>query len=471
MPSNRAPIGVVALLLVAITLISHIGIIANPGFFSHDEWQKFDHVEQHGYRNFALAYGRVHSGPEFGHPVRPLGFLQQGATSIWMERAPILTHLFDVLLHAAIAVVVFFGIRNVSASEPLAWLSAIFFTLSPLTTMATGWMAASFDQWYALFALIVCWIAYRTALDGLTPPRAVGLLLAASGAILSKETALVLPGVALLAATAALLHRGSSCVKPWSIAISIAIVLVPLIAYMAIRFPALANSLAGNSHASYTPSLEYFAENLSYYFAYPFLITLTKLDSIFSFNTISIALATVTHLLLVIAIWFYFGAAYALLYLVAYFAFLLPVLPIPILGSHYLYGSSVPLAIALSTVVLRAQDRRHRTAAWLGGFMAGALVVHAFWIQGSLYGTGRCQTTFLSTLETRIALERQRGAPSIAITPVPGAPYPVGVRAIFGRDRYSGAQGPATAFYPQAGGEDPPSNAVRVVMNHRCEVR
>ncbi|MCP4308260.1 MAG: IS630 family transposase, partial [bacterium] len=46
----------------------HLGIIANPGFRSHDEWQIFDYVQTHGFADFVSAYGRVRAGREFGVP-------------------------------------------------------------------------------------------------------------------------------------------------------------------------------------------------------------------------------------------------------------------------------------------------------------------------------------------------------------------------------------------------------------------
>ncbi|MCP4308262.1 MAG: hypothetical protein GY788_25965 [bacterium] len=33
------------LLLLAVAPIAHLGIVANPGFRSHDEWQLFDSVQ------------------------------------------------------------------------------------------------------------------------------------------------------------------------------------------------------------------------------------------------------------------------------------------------------------------------------------------------------------------------------------------------------------------------------------------
>src|SRR5512137_2482190 len=59
---QRHPV-IAALGLVALTLITHLIILATPGFFSHDEWQKFDHIRLHGFQDFARAYGEIKAGP------------------------------------------------------------------------------------------------------------------------------------------------------------------------------------------------------------------------------------------------------------------------------------------------------------------------------------------------------------------------------------------------------------------------
>ena len=68
------------LLILVIALVTHLGILLNPGFHSHDEWDKFDHVQAYGLRHFIWWGRRLIPGPEFGFPIRPLGFVQQGIT-------------------------------------------------------------------------------------------------------------------------------------------------------------------------------------------------------------------------------------------------------------------------------------------------------------------------------------------------------------------------------------------------------
>ena len=80
--------------------------------------------------------------------MRPIGFLQQGVASMWMESAPLLAHLVGVANHAIVALIFVWVLRRADMAQTTAGIAGVLFVLSPLTTMATGWLAASFDQLY-----------------------------------------------------------------------------------------------------------------------------------------------------------------------------------------------------------------------------------------------------------------------------------------------------------------------------------
>jgi hypothetical protein len=240
------------LAVLVFTLLFHLGILANPGFYSHDEWEKFDQLRALGLWDAVRPYLRLQAGAEFGHPVRPVGFVQQLVSAHWMAMAPFLPHLVDVLLHALVSVVVLFALRDAGAAPGLSLLVALAFSASPLTTTATGWVSASFDQWYVLFACLAGWAAWRAATEGLTFRRCLWLLAAAAGAILSKEAAVMLPAAIVLMLGLAWLERGSLRNRPAILAILLA--LLPIAAYLLLRLPALQASFAGQAHATYAPS-------------------------------------------------------------------------------------------------------------------------------------------------------------------------------------------------------------------------
>lgn len=57
-------------------------IVATPGFVSHDWWQKFDHIRLYDFPDSVGACAAGKAGPEFGHPMRPIGLLQQGVVAL-----------------------------------------------------------------------------------------------------------------------------------------------------------------------------------------------------------------------------------------------------------------------------------------------------------------------------------------------------------------------------------------------------
>jgi len=194
---ERKPL-LAACALVALTLAAHAVILAATGFYANDEWQKFDHLRLHGFADFVRAYGTIRPGPEFGYPMRPLGFLEQGFAAQWMQSAPWAAHLVGVLNHALVGLTFVWVLRRAGVAAATAGLAGVFFILSPLTTMATGWPAASFDQLYILFLLVAAAAIVKLPAGGLSPARAAWLLLATTAALLAKEKALVAAGVVLL---------------------------------------------------------------------------------------------------------------------------------------------------------------------------------------------------------------------------------------------------------------------------------
>jgi hypothetical protein len=56
-------------------------------------------------------YTTLRPGPEFGYPLRPLGFLEQGIAARWMQSAPWVSHLLSVVNHAVVALVFVWVLR------------------------------------------------------------------------------------------------------------------------------------------------------------------------------------------------------------------------------------------------------------------------------------------------------------------------------------------------------------------------
>jgi hypothetical protein len=425
-----------SLALVALTVLTHIVILVAPGFFAGDEWQRFDHVHTHGFWHFAQAYGVPDAGQEFGYPVRPLGFLQQGVAALWMQSAPWASHLIGILNHALVAITFVWVLRRAGVTSATAALAGVFFVLSPLTTVTTGWIAASFDQLYVLFLLLAAAAIVRLPIDGASLRKAVWIVLATAAALLSKETAVVAPAaVVLLGYLAWAAHPAQFSWRPFAVALLL--VLIPTVAYLLFRAPSIANTFAGNATEAYAPNPSKIPSNAFRYFAYPFRLKVVELsDGVFG-SLWQPAAATFIHLLLVSAVYWLFGLAFALAYVVGYFLFLVPVLPLPIASPHYLYGSGLAMSLAIAAVLARLLvARRARLAVLLVAGVAG-LYAHNLAIQMRLYETARCQSAFLESVDALLAQAASEGPRTIRVIPDYLAPMRVAIRAVSYRERYT----------------------------------
>jgi hypothetical protein len=433
------------LALVVLTLVTHAVILAAPGFYSNDEWQKFDHIRLHGFWDFARAYGTIRPGPEFGYPVRPIGFMQQGIAALWMQSAPWVSHLVGVVNHALTALTFVWVLRRAGIATATAFVAGMLFILSPLTTMATGWMAASFDQLYLLFLLFAAAAIVKLPAEGMSTGRAAWILLATTAALLAKETAIVAPGVVLLLGFLAWSANPTDFSwRPFGIAF--AVVLLPIVAYLLFRLPAITVSIAGQADPAYTPDLRNAPANAWRFFVFPFRLKLVEMSVAVFRSPWQPLLAGAVHLALVGTVYRLFGARYVLAYVAGYFLFLLPVLALPNPGTQCLYGAALAMSLAIATVLERLLANRQRGAVLLIAVAAASLFAHGLMIQRHFYDIGKCQSRFLANVDTLLAQQSDPANARIVVVPEPGAPSRVGIRAVSAREAYTANGRPIVTF-------------------------
>ena len=431
--------------LIGFTLLTHAVILLTPGFFSADEWQKFDHIATNGFWHFVQTYGALRTGPEFGYPVRPIGFLQQGIAALWMQSAPWASHLVGVLNHAVVALAFVWVLRGAGLASGTAALAGVFFVLSPLTTMSTGWIAASFDQLYVLFLLVGARVIVRLPADGLSLRRATCLVLATVAALLSKETAIVAPGgVLLLACLSRAVDPQRFSWRPYLAAL--VLVLIPLTAYLLIRAPSISNTIAGNPTPLYAPDVANVPASALRFFAFPFRLRLVEMSDAVFRSPWQPAAASLAHFVLIVAVWRLFGLAFAFAYVAGYFLFLLPVLALPNPGSHYLYGAGLAMSLAMAAVFARLMIERRAALAAIVVVAAAGLFAHDLKIQTLLYDQGRCQSRVLADVDRLLLRNAAIGVTAIRIAPEAGAPLRVAVRATSYRERYTANGVPLVTF-------------------------
>lgn len=435
----RTPSWLAACALLAIVIVGNVLVLANPGFYSHDEWQRADFVRDHGMSQYVQAFGKVIAGPNFGHPVRPIGFVQQALSSTWMTRAPIVPHAIDVGLHALAVLLLWALLLKVEVSRRRALLAAAVFAISPLAASVVGWVGASFDTWYVLFSLLCGYGVAKAARDGLGAVAVVLAVVGSAGAIGSKEAAVMLPA-ALVVGLFSLHFHSRAALKLRPAAVAIAFACIPVIIYLLIRLPAIQATLSGNG-GSYSPSISNVPANTLLYFGQPFIPGALGLNTVFLLPKWQSWFGIALHVALLAGLWRRFGWLSVGTYLAAYFVFLLPVLTLPTQGTHYLYGSGISFAIAIAFLLVPTHDSSpavdySRALAATAFLLIGVLVGRSMYIQQDLYSVGRCQSEFLSSFEPMAEAAVLSGSKRMRVAAAPGTRDYIAFRSIFGRSQF-----------------------------------
>jgi len=402
-------------IILAISIVGMVLLVANPGYFSHDELQKYDHVIRYGFENYLEAYLPIHQTSAFGAPVRPVSFFVQGVLALFMENYPVIVHSSAVLVHAVVGFLLYLAVGRFTTNNKLALLASLIFVVNPLVVMSAGWSAALMDRWYVLFGLSAFLVAERYIRQSSSSPLLLLLVLLFSVlAILSKETAMILPGLLLL-----LVFCDLSVLKQkrfWLAGFTWA---VPIIVFLGYRLTAIIGSFGNPQVSDYRASVVNIPENLLVYSVYPFAHALNEANGWVFLSVGAIGFALAVHALLVA----FLGVAYGLKSIVAYvamfFLFLAPVILIPIKGAHYMYGSALAVSVALAAIFYSKANIRYLGRAFVFCALA-VLFVHSFKVQKFVYDQGRCMSRAMTSTE---ALYLSNGKPAaVDFQAEPGAP-------------------------------------------------
>ena len=156
---------------------------------------------------------------------------------------PFVHHLVNSLLHAANAALVLLLLLRLGAKATVAFMAAAVFAVHPVATEAVDAIAFREDLMALLFTLLAL-LTRAAALRARGWPRVLGFvamaLCAAAGA-LSKETALLLPLMALLLDFASRAPRPSRTAK-WGSVLGLAVVSA---AALVVRFGSMRSGLEG----------------------------------------------------------------------------------------------------------------------------------------------------------------------------------------------------------------------------------
>ncbi len=368
-------------------------LIANPGYFSHDELQRFDFYVQHGLPAYFSAMLNLNPGNSFATPMRPFSFMIQGLQNLFLHDYPVVVHLSAALVTATIAVLLYWLSAAFGLARKIALFAALLFMFSPLAVQATGWSAALMDQWFVLWGLL-CLLAVKVFLTQqrflfLTPVLIIALTLLA---LLSKETAIVWPGALLLFVLLDFKQLRNR--RLW---IAAAAWSLPVLVYLGYRVLGIKASMASDASSPYAISFHNVLQNMFVYFVFPFVPKLGELQNWVIVPTKVLALSMLLHVFVVGALARLASWRIAALYVYGYFLFLLPVLFIPNLSSHYLFGSALVLALALAYLVLNAGKLLYQIPACLCIVL---LAWHCVKFQQELYEDGTCMARLAASSES-----------------------------------------------------------------------
>lgn len=424
----RCSRGADTLLILLVTIVGMLLLVANPGYYSHDELQKLDHVEKYGFLNYMTSYMVLTQGDDFGTPVRPVSFFVQGVLALVMRDYPAAVHLVDVLTHGAVGILVFLVLLRFGLSRKVALTAACIFALNPMAVIAVGWPAALMDRWYVIFGIGALMFA-ESYVRGRSGVAALGLIpILVLAAILSKETAIMTPGLMLLFVLIDVSVLRSR--RFWHAGAAMAL---PVFAYLLYRLPAILVSFKGVGTAdSYGASVANISDGVLVYLAYPFLITLTEAVNWVFADPALMGMALTIHLAIVAALWVAKGWRVSVGYLCFFFLFLVPVLFIPTKAAHYLYASSIFFSITIAWLLVTPLSR-FSPLRILGAFSLALALTHTVVLQGFVYRLGSCMDTAITSLESA---HLTLGQPDIVeMRAEPGAPVHVLHRFSTGRDK------------------------------------
>jgi hypothetical protein len=379
------------LLFFFYTLLFLSPLIANPGFWNHDEWQIYDAIHKYGFSHFIKTYGSLHHTQYFGEPMRPIGFIVEGVMSYFMKSYPFISHFFSVLVHFINTLLLYFLILKFNGNKKIAQLSSLIFIINPLATVAIGATSCLMDQLYILFVLLTLFFSNKF-INQFKNQYSCLLFISIFSlfAILSKETAFVLPALMLLN-----FHNfNASKIKKHLYVLFAS--LLPIICILVYRFDSIINSLEHTNSGAYAPSLTNILKNILVYFGFPFSIPTAEPLMFFS-STLWVLLSCLIHLLFLFCIFRSLRFKGLFVYIFGYFIFLFPVISLPGTGGHYLYGSSIFLSIFFAIIFLKENNFFYKT---LNKVFLVILFLHMILIQYHIYYVGNCMSRILVSTES-----------------------------------------------------------------------
>lgn len=190
--------GALVALLLLVTLFCYANILTNS-FVYDDDLQILQNPYVKSWRFLPEIFGTTVwsfvgevGTTNYYRPLMTLSFLV-----LWKIFGPIPFgfHLFSLVVHAGVVVMMFYAGCRIFQDRRIAWLGALLFALHPIHTEAVDWIAAFPDLLSSFFFLAAFWVFAGSETPNWKQRIAAGALFVL--AVLSKEPALMLVAVAV----------------------------------------------------------------------------------------------------------------------------------------------------------------------------------------------------------------------------------------------------------------------------------
>ncbi|MEK7254289.1 MAG: hypothetical protein AAB316_06055, partial [Bacteroidota bacterium] len=380
--------------LFCFAVLFSLVLIANPGFFSHSEIEKADYIHQLG---LALTLGK---------DMPFVSSFLEGMMSHFSFKYPFWVHLMTVLIHGAVACLLFSAIVRVQGNRRFAWASALIFLACPLVTFSTAWAGATSELLYVLFGLV----AFNSAHDYITEKRRGSALLATFFASLlamvCKQTAIVFPLVLLLIFYFFPAEKAEKK-RIWMAFFAFSI---PVLLYLMYRMLPMNVGTQAASH----PGL---AEGLFVPFIYPFLPFLTESHTWVLQSSLNIGAAVVMFVVLLFLLWRAFSIKAVLAYLLLCLVFILPAMFTSDAGAHNLYGLGIPFSLAFGALLTVNREETSKAMRFIAIVLLAVSFFHTLVIQHYFYKTGSCMNSIAITTSSAYLADGNPEKMSILVQP------------------------------------------------------
>ena len=380
------------IIIFTIGCLFNILLIVNPGYYSHDELSFGFHSQ--GFGDKALSDINWFSFLNLQAPqYRPITFNLWLFVSHFLFQYPPLFHLVVVLLGLLCGVALYALILQRSTNRRFALTALLIFSILPATAFTIGWVGTIGDFLWVLFTLSMISIAFKA--EGWVKAKFrnpwklaaayLGIATLFVFALMSKETAIIVPGIFLLYIL--FIKRSKFVINSFLLISFLSVV------YISLRFNALFGS---SSSEAYSVTTNAILRNLVGYFTYPF-----AWNDFFTYPTQVASsyfiFSLLAHLAVIFLLW-RASSRYAKVYVFSYIFTVAPLLLIHMWSPHYLFASSILLASAIAYILIQGK--------WIDKALAAlltlVLMIHSFNVQLEYYNRGLIQNRILTSLYVQI---------------------------------------------------------------------